>query len=244
MLRTALQPGGSGQSNSCNALPHCLGAVGSGTHVMQCHTAWGQWAVWWCIVLCCIMLCCVVLCCVVLCCVVLYCVVLCCVVLRKSNDQARRSPTIKISSGPAALGGCIYGVCVQLLTRCLSNEVFADAVAKPQEFVVAARASTLHSVSYVKLCLAVLCCAVLCCAVVCGVVCGVVWCGVVWCGVGWGGVGWGGVGWGGAWRGVAWRGVAWRGVAWRGVVWCGVVWCCAVMWCVVSCCLCCHSGVC
>ena len=33
------------QRNSCNALPHCLGAVGSGTHVMHCLTAWGQWAV-------------------------------------------------------------------------------------------------------------------------------------------------------------------------------------------------------
>ena len=38
-------PGGSGQCNSCNALPHCLGAVGSGTPAMHCLTAWGQWAV-------------------------------------------------------------------------------------------------------------------------------------------------------------------------------------------------------
>ena len=57
----AVLPGGSGQPNSCNALPHCLrgsgqwnsciapphylGAVGSGTPAMQCPTAWGQWAV-------------------------------------------------------------------------------------------------------------------------------------------------------------------------------------------------------
>ena len=38
-------PGGSGQRNSCNALPHCLGAVGSGTPAMHCLTALGQWAV-------------------------------------------------------------------------------------------------------------------------------------------------------------------------------------------------------
>ena len=37
-------PGGSGQCNSCNALPHCLGAVGSGTPTMHCLTAWGHWA--------------------------------------------------------------------------------------------------------------------------------------------------------------------------------------------------------
>ena len=38
-------PGGSGQCNSCNALPHCLGAVGSGTRAMDHHTAWRKWAV-------------------------------------------------------------------------------------------------------------------------------------------------------------------------------------------------------
>ena len=42
---TASLPGGSGQRNSCNALPHCLGAVGSETPAMHCLTAWGQWAV-------------------------------------------------------------------------------------------------------------------------------------------------------------------------------------------------------
>ena len=68
---TASLRGGSGQWNSCNALPHCLGAVGSGTLAMRgptswphgesypggghclksgtpamhCHNAWGQWAV-------------------------------------------------------------------------------------------------------------------------------------------------------------------------------------------------------
>ena len=40
-----LWAGGSGQWNSCNALPHCLGAVGSGPPAMHCPTAWGQWAV-------------------------------------------------------------------------------------------------------------------------------------------------------------------------------------------------------
>ena len=58
---TAFMPGGSGQFNSfnalhslhwgsgkwnpCNVLPHCLWAVGSGTHAMHCLTASGQWAV-------------------------------------------------------------------------------------------------------------------------------------------------------------------------------------------------------
>ena len=58
---TAAPPEGSGQHNSCNALPHCLGAVdsatsamhcltalgalGSGTSELPCPTAWGQWAV-------------------------------------------------------------------------------------------------------------------------------------------------------------------------------------------------------
>ena len=42
---TAAPPGGSGQWNSCNALPHCLGAVGSATPAMQYPTARGQWAV-------------------------------------------------------------------------------------------------------------------------------------------------------------------------------------------------------
>ena len=42
---TAALSGDSGQRNSCNALPHCLGAVGSGTPALHCPTAWGQWAV-------------------------------------------------------------------------------------------------------------------------------------------------------------------------------------------------------
>ena len=41
---TATLPVGSGQCNSCNALPHFLGAVGSATLAMHCHTAWGHWA--------------------------------------------------------------------------------------------------------------------------------------------------------------------------------------------------------
>ena len=61
LLYTASLPGGSGQWNSCNVLPHCpravgsgtpaihcrtaLGAVGSGTPAMHCLTAWGQRAV-------------------------------------------------------------------------------------------------------------------------------------------------------------------------------------------------------
>ena len=42
---SASLPVGSGQWNSCNALPHCLGAVGNASPAMHCHTAWGQWAV-------------------------------------------------------------------------------------------------------------------------------------------------------------------------------------------------------
>ena len=38
-------PGVSGQCNTRNALPHCLGARGNGTPIMHCHTAKGQWAV-------------------------------------------------------------------------------------------------------------------------------------------------------------------------------------------------------
>ena len=38
-------PGGTGLWTSCNTLPHCLGAVGSGTPAIHCPTAWGQWAV-------------------------------------------------------------------------------------------------------------------------------------------------------------------------------------------------------
>ena len=45
LQRTASLPGGSGQCNSCNALPHCLGAVDSATPAMHCPTAWGHWAV-------------------------------------------------------------------------------------------------------------------------------------------------------------------------------------------------------
>ena len=42
---TAPLPGRSGQWTSCNTLPHCRGAVGSGPPSMHCPTAWGQWAV-------------------------------------------------------------------------------------------------------------------------------------------------------------------------------------------------------
>ena len=39
---TASLPGGIGQWTSCNALPHCLEAVGSATRAMHCLTFWGQ----------------------------------------------------------------------------------------------------------------------------------------------------------------------------------------------------------
>ena len=41
---SASLPLGSGPYNLCNALPHSLGAVGSGTPAMHRLTAWGQWA--------------------------------------------------------------------------------------------------------------------------------------------------------------------------------------------------------
>ena len=45
MQCTAALPGGSGQWNSCNALTHSLGAVGSGTPATHCLTAKGRSAV-------------------------------------------------------------------------------------------------------------------------------------------------------------------------------------------------------
>ena len=42
---TATPPRGRGQCDSCIALPHCIGAVGSGTHATHYHTAWGRRAV-------------------------------------------------------------------------------------------------------------------------------------------------------------------------------------------------------
>ena len=43
---TASLPRRGGHWNSCNALPHGLGAVGSGTPAMHCHTAHRPQAVW------------------------------------------------------------------------------------------------------------------------------------------------------------------------------------------------------
>ena len=42
LLCTASLPWGSGQWSSRRTLPHCLGAVGSGTRVVHRLTAWGQ----------------------------------------------------------------------------------------------------------------------------------------------------------------------------------------------------------
>ena len=42
---TASLPGSSGQCNSCDSVPHCLGAVGSATPATHSLTAWAQWAV-------------------------------------------------------------------------------------------------------------------------------------------------------------------------------------------------------
>ena len=42
---SATLPGGGGQRKPCNALPHCLRAVGSASTVKHCDTAWGQRAV-------------------------------------------------------------------------------------------------------------------------------------------------------------------------------------------------------
>ena len=43
LQRTAPLPGGRGQWNSCNARPHCLGAVGSGILLVHRPPAWGKW---------------------------------------------------------------------------------------------------------------------------------------------------------------------------------------------------------
>ena len=40
LKHTASLPGGSGQWTSCNTLPHCLGAVGSGTPAIHCLPTW------------------------------------------------------------------------------------------------------------------------------------------------------------------------------------------------------------
>ena len=45
LQRTATLPRGSGQCNSYNALPHCLGAMDNATPAMQCLIALGRWAV-------------------------------------------------------------------------------------------------------------------------------------------------------------------------------------------------------
>ena len=42
---TVASPGGCGQWNPCCTLPHCRGAVGSGTPAAHCLTAGGLWAV-------------------------------------------------------------------------------------------------------------------------------------------------------------------------------------------------------
>ena len=42
---TASLPRGSGQWNSCNELPHRLGAMGCATPAMRYLIAWGHWAV-------------------------------------------------------------------------------------------------------------------------------------------------------------------------------------------------------
>ena len=43
LQRTATLPGGTGQCNSCDTLPHLLGVLGRGTAAIDCLTAWGQW---------------------------------------------------------------------------------------------------------------------------------------------------------------------------------------------------------
>ena len=45
LQRTAAVPRGSGDRNSCNAMPHRLRAVGGATPAMHWHIAWGQWVV-------------------------------------------------------------------------------------------------------------------------------------------------------------------------------------------------------
>ena len=44
MVHNASLRCGNGQRNSCGTLPHCLGAVGSGSPTVYRHTAFGRWA--------------------------------------------------------------------------------------------------------------------------------------------------------------------------------------------------------
>ena len=76
LLCTATPPEGSGQCNSCNALPHCQGAVGCGTPAIHCLTAWC--GVVWCGVVWCGVVWCGVVWCGVVWCGVVWCGVVWC----------------------------------------------------------------------------------------------------------------------------------------------------------------------
>ena len=89
--------------NSCNALPHCLGAVGSATPAMHCLTAWEQWAVE--------LLQCVVWCGVVWCGVV-WCGVVWCGVPKALLPKGKRPGCLPTGTGKRA------GLCV-LCARCV-----------------------------------------------------------------------------------------------------------------------------
>ena len=98
---TASLPGGSGQWNFCNALPHCIGAV-------SC-----------CVVLCRVVSCRVVSCHVVscLCCVVLCCVVLCCVVPKALLPEGKGRdvyPRVQVNGR-----GCVCGV--RAVCKCVDS---------------------------------------------------------------------------------------------------------------------------
>ena len=167
---TASLPGGSGQCNSCNALPHCPRAAGRATPATHCLTAWGQWAVellqrsaplpgvvWcgkvWCGVVWCGVVWCGVVWCGVVWCGVVWCGVVWCGV---------------VWCGVVWCGVVWCGVlwCDALCCVVLYPIVFCCVVLR-----------------CVVLCCAVLCCVVLCCVVLCCVVlcCVVLCCVVLWC---------------------------------------------------------------
>ena len=156
-------PGGTGQCNSCNALPHCLWAVGSGTPAMHCLAAWGQWALE---------------------------LLQCTATLPGGSGQWNSCNALPrclgaVGSGTPAMH-CLTACgqrAVQLL-QCTASLPWGQWAVQLLLVVVV--------VWFGVVWCGVVWCGVVWCGVVwCGVVwCGVVWCGVVWCGVVWCGVVW------------------------------------------------------
>ena len=253
---TAPLPWGTRQCNSCNALPHCLGAVHSATPAMHCPAAWGQRAVQ---------------------------LLKCTASLPWGSRQCNSCNALPHCLGavgsatPAMHCPTTWGQwAVQLLQctaplpwgtrQCNSCNALPHCLAAVHSATPAMHCPTAWGQRAVQLlqCTASLpwgqlavqllqCTASLprgswqcnscnalphCLGAVDSaapemhcLTAGVVWCGVVRCGaVRCGAVRCGAVRCGAVRSGVVWCGVVWCGVVWCGVVWCGVVWC-GVVWC-------------